>query len=303
MYTDSIVHVLIQTNKLCKTYGTAPQPALNELSISIQSGEVYGFLGSNGAGKSTAIRTLLNFIQPSSGSATICGLDIVNDSVKVKRHVGYLAGDVALYGKMSGQELLDYLSTLQPIKHTVYYKSLVKSFEAELHKPINELSKGNRQKIGLLQALMHEPEVLILDEPTSGLDPLMQEVFYSVVIDAKKRGAAVFVSSHNLNEVQHMCDRVGIIRNGKLIKEQYVTTITNAVTQSFAITFRHHVPADLSKIAGVKVEMKQQRTVTVSIADDLSPLLAYLSKHNVERIVSRQSDLEQDFLHLYGDPS
>lgn len=293
----------IQTSALSKQYAGTQSKALDALTIRIEAGQVYGFLGSNGAGKSTTIRLLLNFLQPTSGSATICGLDVVKDSVQAKRHVGYLAGDVALYNNMSGTEFFSYMQSLQPLKHAGYFKQLVRVFDAETSKPIHTLSKGNRQKIGIIQALMHEPEALILDEPTSGLDPLMQEVFYDAIGTAKARGAAVFVSSHNLSEVQRMCDRVGIIRAGKLLREELVSDMGDSSIQQFEIQFAHHVPADLAKVAGVKLESSRQQTATVSVADDISPLLAFLAKHSVVRLISIQSDVEQEFLQLYEGES
>lgn len=204
----------IKTDKLSKIYKGSKTPALDSLTIEVGEGEVYGFLGANGAGKSTTIRTLLNFLQPTSGSATICGLDIVKDNVKIMHDVGYLAGDVALYEKMTGKEFFGYMADLHPLPDPAYLTKLVHTFEAELHKPIRSLSKGNKQKIGIIQALMHQPKVLILDEPTSGLDPLMQEAFFETIREAKARGASVFFSSHNLAEVQRICDRVGFIRKG-----------------------------------------------------------------------------------------
>ena len=216
--------ILLQTEGLTKRYKGAAVAALDDLTLHVASGEVYGFLGSNGAGKSTTIRALLGFLQPTSGSASICGLNIAHNSVTVKQHVGYLAGDIALYPKVTGQELFDYLLKLQQSSDRDYLNELIQKFKVDPQQLIGSLSKGNRQKIGIIQAFMHKPDVLILDEPTSGLDPLMQEVFYETVHVASKRGAAVFVSSHNLAETQRMCDRIGIIKHGKLIHEQAINT-------------------------------------------------------------------------------
>ena len=166
-------------NKLSKRYHGAKNYSLHGLSLSVESGEVYGILGANGAGKSTTIRTLLNFIQPTSGSATICGQDIVKKNVAVKRHVGYLSGEVSLYEKMTGKQFLTYMAQLKPLSQKGYLRQLIKHSDADIHKPLSALSKGNRQKIGIIQAFMNQPEVLILDEPTSGLDPLMLESDWS----------------------------------------------------------------------------------------------------------------------------
>jgi ABC-2 type transport system ATP-binding protein len=293
--------VLLKTVNLTKRYRGAPIYALEDLSIQVPAGQVYGYLGSNGAGKSTTIRTLLGFLKPSDGSASICGLDIVNDSLAVKLHVGYLAGDVALYPKMTGGDLLRYLQALQPLKHIDYFSGLVKDFEAELDKPIRELSKGNRQKIGLLQAFMHEPEVLILDEPTSGLDPLMQEVFYDYVRGCRQRGGAVFLSSHNLGEVQHMCDRVGIIRAGKLIKELAVDDLGKVSTQRFTLTFDGAAPKALASVPEVTLLNINGPQAIVQVSKDLQPLLSYLSTKKLRRLASDQTTLEDEFMQFYEE--
>lgn len=233
----------INIKHLSKRYPGAKTFALKNLSLQVMPGEIYGFLGPNGASKSTTIRTLLNFIQPTSGTAVIAGYDIVNDSVKLKQSVGYLAGDVALYPKMSGKQLLDYLAALQPALRPVYERELINLFKIDLNQPIRTLSKGNRQKLGLIQAFAHEPAVLILDEPTNGLDPLMQELFFKLIDEAKERKAAVFVSSHNLAEAQKICDRVGFIREGTLVVEQTMNELNHASAQIYDIVFAEAVPA------------------------------------------------------------
>lgn len=292
--------IVIRTSGLTKRYPGSKSKALDKLTIAIAAGEVYGFLGANGAGKSTTIRLLMNFLQPTAGTAQICGLDCVKDSVEVKRKVGYLAGDVALYGKATGQELLTMLSRLQGNVDTKELRSLASRFDADLTKPISTLSKGNKQKIGIIQAFMHKPDVLILDEPTSGLDPLMQEVFYDLVKERSSQGAAVFVSSHNLNEVRHMCDRVGIIRNGVLLTQKSVSEMDAAAKQQFVITFADAVPSELQDIADIHIIAKNTTTVTLHVAGSLTPLLKILARHHVIGLQSEQLDLEQAFLQFYG---
>ena len=295
MNTDAIM-----LNKLSKRYGHAPNLALKEVSLKVAKGEVYGFLGANGAGKSTTIRTLLNFIQPTSGSATILGHDIVHESVEVKRHVGYLAGEVALYGKMTGKEFLRYMVGLQPLKHKGYLPELIKRFDADISKPLDTLSKGNRQKIGLIQAVMHEPEVLVLDEPTSGLDPLMQEEFFKLVREARERNACVFVSSHNFSEVQRMCDRVGFIRQGKLVAEQTLADLASKAAHTFTLTFADHTPiAELQKLSQTTISVHDEHNVTVSVTGELSPLFALLGKYHVTRLRQQEVNLEEEFMQFY----
>jgi ABC-2 type transport system ATP-binding protein len=290
----------IVIRKLTKRYSGMKVPALDSLSLEVGEGEVYGFLGANGAGKSTTIRTLLNFLQPSSGEAEICGLDIVSDSVEVKRHVGYLAGEIALPGKLTGQQFLDYLTALQPVKDSSVLPALIKRFDAQLHKPLSTLSKGNRQKIGIIQALMHQPDVLILDEPTSGLDPLMQEEFYEAIRESKDRGAAVFVSSHNFTEVQRMCDRIGFIREGKLIAEHTLAELVDKAAHTFTLTFNGKMPVkELRKLPRAEVTETAKDRLVVSIQGELTPLFAVLSKFHVTRLEQQEVNLEQEFLRLY----
>ena len=291
---------VIDCQDLSKRYGHSPTLALQKLTLQVHAGEVYGFLGPNGAGKSTAIRTLLNFIQPTSGRATILGLDIVKDSVAIKASVGYLAGEVVLYERMTGQQFFDYMTDLQPLKHPAYLKELVATFSADLHKPIDSLSKGNRQKLGVIQAFMHEPEVLILDEPTSGLDPLMQAAFYETVEAAKQRGAAIFLSSHDLAEVRKMCDRIGFIRDGQFIAEKTIADLQQAAAHRFDITFKAAPPlADLHKLTDTEITPLTDHTVGVNIRGDLKPLFKLLSQSAVISLAPHQLELEDEFLSFY----
>lgn len=293
--TDTIV-----LDKFSKRYSCGQKLALNKVSLKVARGEVYGFLGANGAGKSTTIRTLLNFLQPTSGSATILGLDVVRDSVEVKRHVGYLAGEVALYGKMTGRQFLSFMGELQPVKSKGYMNELVRTFNADLRKPIATLSKGNRQKIGIIQAFMHEPDVLILDEPTSGLDPLMQEEFYKLVRANCERDASVFVSSHNFAEVQRMCDRVGLIRAGKLVAEQTLADLAAKAAHTFTLTFNDVAPVtELARLKHANVSAHDDHHVTISLQGELTPLFAVLARHHVTRMEQQEINLEEEFLHFY----
>lgn len=297
----------IVIDKLSKRYGRAPVFALKDLSLFVEAGEVYGFLGPNGAGKSTAIRLLMNFIQPTSGRASILGHDMVKDNVRIKQSVGYLSGDFAVYPKMTGEQYLTYMSGLQPATDPQEIVSLTRRLQADLKKPLGALSRGNRQKIGIIQAFMSRPEVLILDEPSSGLDPLMQEVFYELVTEAKERGAAVFVSSHIMGEVQKMCDRVGIIRSGRLVGERVIADMADEAAQTFDITFEGTPPTVLlKKLPGaVSVKVKGQ-TVSLHMHGELKPLFSLLAKYDVRRIDTRTLDLEEAFMRYYeneGDES
>ena len=290
----------IDCRRLSKRYGRSDFYALKDLNLKVNHGEIYGFLGPNGAGKSTAIRTLMNFIQPTSGTASIMGLDIVKYSTAVKEHVGYLAGEVRLYGNMTGRDFLKYMGALQPLKHPDYLAQLVTQFEADLERPVSELSKGNRQKLGLIQACMHEPDVLILDEPTSGLDPIMQAAFYDLAETAKKRGAAVFLSSHDMAEVRKMCDRIGFIREGKLITEQTLADLQQNAEHSFDISFKTRVPLkELKAIKGAEVQTLTSRAVSVRLQGELKPLFAVLAKSQVVALEKHEVDLDSEFRRLY----
>lgn len=293
----------IVADKLTKYYGHEETAALDSLSLQIQPGEVYGYLGANGAGKSTTIRLLLNFLQPSSGRASIVGLDVVQDAVKVKEHVGYLAGDVALYQKTTGDELLDYLGNLQGGVNAEYRHTLEKRFEAELHKPIASLSKGNRQKIGILQAFMHRPDVLILDEPTSGLDPLMQEAFYETVREARERGAAVLMSSHNLAEAQALCDRVGIIKHGKLIHEQSLSEDASIGAVTFRVLLaRPDAISQLKRSPNLTFLGQEGGNIAlVQPKGTIASALKSLSQYEIRDLSTQQLSLEDEFIEFYGD--
>ena len=288
---------------LTKRYGRGQALALDNLSFEIQPGEVYGYLGANGAGKSTTIRLLMNFLQPTSGSATITGFDSVRDTVAIKKHVGYLAGDVALYTKPTGRELLDYLAALQGGVDKTYRRQLETQLQADLDKPLGSLSKGNRQKIGIIQALMHQPKVLILDEPTSGLDPLMQEVFYAAITTAKDRGTAVLMSSHNLAEAERICDRIGIVKHGKLIHEQNIGTDTELGKPIFRVVLaKPSAVAQLRKSSHLTVLSQEgSNTVLLQPKGTIASALQALGQFEIRDFTTQQMNLEDEFIEYYGD--
>lgn len=293
----------IATFGLGKRYAGSDKFAVKDLNLNIMPGEIYGFLGPNGAGKSTTVRLLMNFIQPTQGHALIKNFNVVSDSVKVKKLVGYLPGDIALYNKLRGRQFLNYMAELQSPKKAGYINELAKLFKVDLETKIGELSKGNRQKIGLIQALMHEPKVLIMDEPTAGLDPLMQEVFFELMRSTRGQGTTIFFSSHNLSEVQKICDRVGFIRDGKLVAEQNIGDFVKHAVQTYDIAFGTPAPlAELKRIIDVKITANTSRHVTIQVRGDLGPLFKVLAGHHVHSIDRRESSLEEEFLRYYrGD--
>lgn len=290
----------IATFGLGKRYAGSDKYAVKELNLNIMPGEVYGFLGPNGAGKSTTIRLLMNFIQPTDGHAIIKNKNIVNDSVEIKRDIGYLAGEVTIYPKMTGRQFLNYMQALQPPKRKSFVQELAKTFRVDLNQKIGALSKGNRQKIAVLQAFAAEPEVLILDEPTASLDPLMQEAFFELIRSSRARGATIFFSSHNLSEVQKICDRVGFIRAGKLIAEQTIADLSFLAIQTYSISFAEAVPlVDLRAIPKAKVIAYSLHHAVIQMKGDLRPLFMMLARHKVTSLERREDSLEDEFLKYY----
>lgn len=292
----------IKITNITKYYGRSKVPAVHDLSLAIQPGEVYGLIGANGAGKSTTLRMIVDFIRPSSGTIQLFGEDNRQGDTKLRARVGYLAGDVVLPKDVTGHEFLAYLSRLSDkIDHT-YVQQLTKRFEAQLDKKMNQLSKGNRQKIGLIQAFMHQPDILILDEPTSGLDPLMQEHFYQTVSEARERGATVLLSSHSFEEVERMCDRIGIMRKGKLVYEGSATDIIATQKPRWRITFKHAGDAvKLKTNSALKVIDAGRTTLTVEPAETIEKALAALSHDAIVSMTTSQHGLEDEFLRFYEE--
>ena len=291
----------IKVTKLTKSYPGSKAPAVSELSLQIQPGEVYGLLGANGAGKSTAIRTIMDFIRPTSGTVTLLGHDTQTGGAALRKRVGYLSGDVVLPKRVTGRKLLEYLENLSAQADRAFTQQLVHRFEAQLDKQTQELSKGNRQKIGLVQAFMHQPDVLILDEPTSGLDPLMQEQFYKTIHEARDRGAAILLSSHSFEEVERVCDRVGIVRQGELVYEAPIAKLRSARPSRWRVTLKSAESAKKLQVsADVKVLHVDKKVITVEPSGSIERALAALSKVSIVSMVADQRDLEDEFLSFYG---
>lgn len=294
------MELAIQLKKLTKIYPGTTHKAVDGLDLVINTGEVYGLLGPNGAGKTTVIRTLMGFINSSAGSFEILGQIGGPANIQIKHDIGYLPSDMEFYPHMSGKQFLGYMQSLQSSHDNKYFDYLVKKFDVDLHKKLEELSRGNRQKVAIIQALMARPKVLILDEPTSGLDPLMQEVFYEEILSAKDRGATVLLSSHILAEVQKICDRVGIIKAGKMIAERNVDELLKSTSQTFMINFESHVPiAELKKLKGLKITESTKNSVSLTYQGDLSQLLGLLAKQKVTSLHTKTLDLEEIFLGFY----
>ncbi|MEP6710235.1 MAG: ABC transporter ATP-binding protein [Candidatus Saccharibacteria bacterium] len=277
-------------------------PAIKELSLVVHTGEVYGFLGANGAGKSTTIRTIMGFLHPTSGTIKLLGRAASEKNIALHHEVGYLSGDVVLPKRVTGRKLLAYLGALSGGVDTAYLEQLAERFQAQLDKPTDELSKGNRQKIGIIQALMHQPKIIILDEPTSGLDPLMQEQFYKTVEEARARGAAVLLSSHSFDEVERICDRIGIIQKGKLVYEGTVAQIVADNAPRWRVTLKHL--SDVKKLMakpGIKIINATGPIVIVEPTKSIESALGVLATFPIMSMTIYQRELEEEFMSFYGE--
>lgn len=288
----------IETDRLTKSYGRAR--GIDELSLSVARGEVFGFLGPNGAGKTTMIRTLLDLLHPTSGSARIFGLDSRRDSRAIRARVGNLPGEFSYEDRVTGGELLRFFAELRGMDGLGGVQSLAERFGADLSRPLRALSRGNRQKIGLIQALFHEPELLIFDEPTAGLDPLMQEEFLTVVAEHRDRGVTVFLSSHDLDEVERICDRVGIIREGRLAAIETVEDMRGRAYRNVTARFGRPVAiADFEALPGAQDIELDGTTVRFRILGDLDAAIKAIARHPVADVEITRPTLEELFLTYY----
>jgi ABC-2 type transport system ATP-binding protein len=293
-------HAAISTRGLSKDYGSGR--GLFDLDLEVDRGEVFGFLGPNGAGKSTTMRLLLDLIKPTSGSATILGLDTRSESLEIRRRVGFLPGDWALYPTLRGDEVLEYLAELRGGVDRRLRDELVERFDTDLGRPIRELSSGNRQKIGLIQAFMHDPELLILDEPITGLDPLVQRSFHSLLAEVSARGRTVFLSSHSLAEVERVTERVAILREGRLVVIDSLENLRRVAVQRLEIEFAAPVPVEqFHALPSVREAKADGRTVTVAFEGSADAVLKAAAAHDVRSIRTREDDLEDIFLRYYRD--
>jgi ABC-2 type transport system ATP-binding protein len=291
--------VVINTTRLTKYYGA--QLGISEVDLAVNRGEVFGYLGPNGAGKTTTIRTLLDFIRPTGGSAAIFGLDARQSSVAIHRRIGYLNGELSLYDDMTGADLLRYLGNLRGGLDWKYVQELAARFQCDLPRRIQGLSLGNKQKLGLLQAFMHKPELLILDEPTNGLDPLMQHEFYDLLNETKKEGRTIFLSSHILPEVEKVCDRVGIIRQGKLITVETIESLKSHSIRQLEIHFAAPVPKEnFVNIPGVRDIIIRDNLLTCTVVGSLDALVKAAARFEVVNIISHEASLEDIFMTYYS---
>jgi len=294
-----VVETIIKISKLTKFYGKTL--GVSDLDLEIKRGETFGFLGPNGAGKTTTIRMILDFIRPTSGNAMVFGQSTSSNSVAIKKRVGYLPGELEFYKKMKGSEILHYFSNLRSGVDWDHVESLAKRLDYDMNKPVRSLSSGNKHKLGLIQAFMHKPDLLILDEPTSGLDPLMQQEFYKMVNDFRDEGGTAFISSHILPEVEKICDRVGFIRKGKLIDVQNVNDLKVKMVREIEITVEGVFDVnDLNSLDGVSGVKKENGLIKCKVSGSMDKLIKTAAKYNVKDMVCREPNLEDIFFTYYG---
>jgi len=290
---------VICTKDLTKFYGK--KRGVLDLNLEVEQGEIFGFLGPNGAGKTTTIRTLLDFIRPTRGSATIFGLDVRQQSRDIRKRIGYVLDELALYDNMTSAEFLRYFGHLRGGVKWELVQELAERLKSDLSEPVRSLSRGNRQKIGLIQAFMHRPELLILDEPSVGLDPLMQQELYHLLTEFRDEGRTVFLSSHNLPEVERVCDRLGIIREGRLIDVEHVAALKERALRHVEVRFAGPVPegifADLPGVSDLRIE---NNTLHCTVMGALDPFIKAVAGFQVVDLISHEPSLEDIFLTYYG---
>jgi ABC-2 type transport system ATP-binding protein len=290
---------VIEIERLTKSYG--PHRGIVDVDLVVNEGEIFGFLGPNGAGKTTTIRTVLDLIRPTSGHARVFGIESTVDPVAIHRRTGYIPGEFTLYDRLTGGQTMQYFANLRGGVDRAYQASLIERFDIDPKRKFKELSKGNKQKIGLVIALQHQPELLILDEPTSGLDPLVQQSFYELIREARAAGRTVFLSSHILSEVERTADRVAIIRDGRLVKVDSVDGLRDLAHHQVELRFSGPVPtAEFEGLAGVSEVQAKDHTLTMRVSGPITPVVRAAAAYELLDFVSREPTLEETFLAQYG---
>ncbi|MEO5963843.1 MAG: ABC transporter ATP-binding protein [Candidatus Limnocylindrales bacterium] len=290
---------IIRTERLTKTYGA--HRGIVDVDLEVGAGEVFGFLGPNGAGKTTTIRTLLDLIRPTSGHAFVFDVETTVDPVAIHRRIGYIPGEFSLYDRLTGGQTIEYFGNLRGGVDRAYRDGLIERLDVDTSRKFKEYSKGNKQKVGLVIAMQHRPELLILDEPTSGLDPLVQQSFYALVREAQAEGRTVFLSSHILSEVERTCDRVAIIRDGRLVKVDSVEGLRDLAHHEVELRFVDGVPADaFAGLPGVSDVKIHDHTLRMRVSGPITPVVQAAARYELLDFVSREPTLEETFLAQYG---
>ena len=290
---------VIQIKNLTKDYGNSK--GVFDLSFEIPKGEVFGFLGPNGAGKTTTIRHLLGFLNSDSGECFIDGKDCRNNQAEIQRELGYLPGEIAFFDELSGTEFIKFIAKMRGMTDFTRMNQLIEMLELDTKGRLKKMSKGMKQKIGIVCAFMHNPSVLILDEPTSGLDPLMQSRFVELINQEKQAGKTILMSSHSFEEVERTCSRVGIIRSGKLVTIEEISALKSTQKKTYVITLNTESDALAFSKENLTVASIDKNDVTVSVKGDITPLITAMSKHSVTGIDVMTESLEELFMHYYGN--
>lgn len=287
---------IIETKNLTKNYGK--NRGIKDVNISVKEGEIFGFIGPNGAGKSTTIKTLLNFIYPTSGSSKILGMDIIEDSSKIKKHIGYVPSEVRYYDDVKVKDIIKYSKNFYPKIDQEYVDKICNELELDMNKKMGELSLGNKKKVSIAQALIHSPKLLILDEPTNGLDPLMQNKLFNILLKEKEKGNTVFLSSHNLTEVQNLCDRACVIKEGKIIDIIEIEKETSKLSLKITLT-----SSDITKeiILGLSSKLLsiKENSYTFTYSKDIDTLIKEIGKFKIDELLIEKENLEDTFLDYY----
>lgn len=288
---------VIEINQLTKSYGKAR--GIVDVSFHVEQGEIFGFIGPNGAGKSTLIRTLLSLIYPTSGSATIFGKDCIKYAPEIKKDIGYLPSEIFYYDNMKVIDLLRYSASFYKKDCTKRIHELAEIMELDVHKKIDDLSLGNKKKVGIVQGLLHEPKLIILDEPTSGLDPLMQKKFFDLLKEENKKGATILFSSHILSEVQKLCDRVAIIKEGKLVQVEKISTLKEKNYKKIRIETKTDLDKNYFNMAGVSQLESKDYVVSFMYNGDINLILKKIAEIEISNLWVEELTLEEIFLHFY----
>lgn len=288
---------VIEIKNLTKSYGK--NRGIENVNLSVNKGEIFGFIGPNGAGKSTTIKVLLNLIFPNSGDARIFDLDCVTEPIKIKKDIGYVPSEVKYYDNMQVKELINYAMSFRENIDKSYVDELCKTFGVELEKNISELSLGNKKKVAIVQALIHKPKLLILDEPTNGLDPLIQQKLFNTLLHLKQEGATIFLSSHNLTEVEEFCDRVAIIREGKIIDVRNISDFINKKIKKVTLILGKNIQEELISIGAENLETTENK-ISFNYSRDINTLLLLLSKYKLDDLIIEEKKLSEAFMSYYN---
>ncbi|SEV86858.1 ABC transporter ATP-binding protein [[Clostridium] fimetarium] len=289
---------VININNLTKDYGNGK--GIFNVNIEVKEGEVFGFLGPNGAGKTTTIRNLLGFIRPDSGSCSILELDCFQDAAKIQEHLGYLAGEIAFLDDLKGRQLIDFIAAMKGVKDTTRIEELIELFELDPRGKVKKMSKGMKQKIAIITAFMTNPEVLILDEPTSGLDPLMQNRFIDLILEEKKKGRTIFMSSHIFEEIERTCDRTAIIRDGKIVAIENMESLAKKRSKIFSVTLNSLKEIEAIKLENFDIVDIDGLQISIKVKNNVNEFLHKLTKYEIKDLDIKKQSLEEIFMHFYG---